>query len=257
MTDHTKIPGFPKIHAQLTDEHHGTVSVNGLDHRVQADGLTEVRRAVIGHVVGIAGKVHRPVKMDSTDPDGARWHLVVHPDGTVEEDQSVETAAPAKPSKTRKTEKEQTPPPAREEKAPAARTPVEERVEEPEPDVPEPPEEPENDASDVNPVYNHESRPERPTAEPERNATGHDQGPQPVPEARATPPISVPGGLEYSALQWESAINEHNQARGVNSLVRLLRRITPSNLRTEPPTAAPAPWGPYNSRNQHTPHEHH
>ena len=228
MTDHAKIPGFPKIHARLTDSHHGTVSVNGLDHPVRASNLIEVRRSIIDHVVGTAHKVGRPVKMDSTDPDGTQWHLVVRPDGTVEEDQSIESVPGKKPTRAKPKNKE--------------KGPVSARAGDGQAEHQQPPDDERGEAHQQDPPTEHQHREllplpevreeERADSTDARTSGSETRQSLPAPESNFQPVLE--GGIEYSANQWEHAINEHNKAHGFSGFVRLMHRvITPTSPRAD------------------------
>ncbi len=96
MIDHGKIPSFPKITAKVTSDGTGEVTVNGISQTVKGKEINELRSRIIAVISATADKIGRPVKVLTTDPDGV-WPLVVHPDGTVEQDSS---ATPPETSKT-------------------------------------------------------------------------------------------------------------------------------------------------------------
>lgn len=93
---HDEVPVFPKITVTTHSDGTGIVSINGSSQTVSAKTAPEARAQVTAIVIEVAVKLGRPVKATTSGVDG-EWPLVVHPDGTVEED----TSAPS-PKKTRK-----------------------------------------------------------------------------------------------------------------------------------------------------------
>lgn len=84
---------FPKIDAHLSADGTAKVFISGARHDVEADSLDEARAEVLALVAQTAVSVNRPVRMNTFGPDG-EWPLIVHPDGTVAEDDSQ----PARPA---------------------------------------------------------------------------------------------------------------------------------------------------------------
>ncbi|MCY9785691.1 hypothetical protein KIK06_17535 [Nocardiopsis sp. EMB25] len=101
--DHKRIPAFPKITAQIADDATGEVSINGISHPITGEGINDVRTRIVATISATADKIGRPVKATTTDPDGV-WPLIIHPDGTVEQDSSVPPVkartGPKAPSRT-------------------------------------------------------------------------------------------------------------------------------------------------------------
>ncbi|MFE1400356.1 hypothetical protein ACFW53_20685 [Nocardiopsis dassonvillei] len=258
--DHSKIPHFPKITADITDPAAGKVTVNGVGHTVTGEGEDELRQAVIEYIAATAAKVGRPVRAATTDAQGT-WPLIVHPDGTVEQDSTVTVPKPA----VVKASKRKGRPPAIEEPAPApdaSPSAVEEPVEPPSPvkhdiDIAAPP--PETPApaepatmshalAPVLPLSTTHSRPPAP-----RPPAGRPAPPTPEPAAMATPSSSAPPSVHppprpvalpapdgrdagqatthaswtRSVQLWEEAIDEHNRARGFYRPVRLNKHPGP------------------------------
>jgi len=92
MSVGTQAPSWPRIVAVVGADGSAQVTVNGASHRVSAGDVDAARLSVIDVVRQEAAAVlDRPVRVETTDPDG-RWRLIVHPDGQVDE---VEGPAPA------------------------------------------------------------------------------------------------------------------------------------------------------------------
>lgn len=83
-TPGTEIPRWPKISVTLNADGTGLLTNQGRDHRLNAPDIDAARADVIARVVATARSLERPVRLNSTDPDG-EWELAVHPDGTVTE----------------------------------------------------------------------------------------------------------------------------------------------------------------------------
>ncbi|MBE2997950.1 hypothetical protein IDM40_04385 [Nocardiopsis sp. HNM0947] len=79
----------------------GDVSINGRAQTVSAETAPEVRTRVTEIITDVAGKLGRPVKVATSGVDG-EWPLVVHPDGTVEEDSSAPAPKKGRKAKSRK-----------------------------------------------------------------------------------------------------------------------------------------------------------
>lgn len=94
--EHDEVPVFPRITVSTHSDGTGDVSISGRSQTVSAEGASAVRTRVTEIITDVAGKLGRPVKVATSGVDG-EWPLIVHPDGTVEED----TSAPA-PKKGRK-----------------------------------------------------------------------------------------------------------------------------------------------------------
>ena len=121
----TDVPAFPRIEARTFDNGAGEVTINGTSHPIETDTIDDARAAILALSAETAQKVSRPVRVTTTGPDG-EWPLIVHPDGSVEADET-QTAKPApvvEPEPETKPVEEPTPvvetEPAAEEAAPVA-----------------------------------------------------------------------------------------------------------------------------------------
>ena len=81
------VPGWPRVEAVARQDGTGEVTVDGTSHPIVTTTLDEAVTAIIGVVADVAAGIGRPVWMAATGPDGGR-SLLVHPDGTVETEQS-------------------------------------------------------------------------------------------------------------------------------------------------------------------------
>ena len=91
------VPTWPRIEAITRADGSGEVVINGTSHAIDTSDISEARAAIIAVVTETADKVARPVRLMTTGPDG-QWPLIVHPDGTVEEDTAPPTQAQAAPT---------------------------------------------------------------------------------------------------------------------------------------------------------------
>jgi len=87
------VPAFPRIEARTFDNGAGEVTINGTSHPIETSTIDDARAAIVAFSAETAQKVSRPVRVTTTGPDG-EWPLIVHPDGSVEADESL----PAKPA---------------------------------------------------------------------------------------------------------------------------------------------------------------
>jgi hypothetical protein len=72
----------------------GRASVGGVPVVVpDAGDLAAVRAAVMRTAIGMAARQGRPLRALAFEPDGETWPLLIHPDGTVEEDTEAEASA--------------------------------------------------------------------------------------------------------------------------------------------------------------------
>lgn len=101
MTESLEALDRPRISAVTNEDGTGQVTVDGTVHPVKARDAAGARKAVLTTVVLVAQEYGRPVKVAASGSDGVR-HLVVSPDGTVEE-------AVAEPAPAEKAPAEQTP----------------------------------------------------------------------------------------------------------------------------------------------------
>ncbi|WP_160050110.1 MULTISPECIES: hypothetical protein [unclassified Nocardiopsis] len=218
--DHSKIPHFPKITADITQPEASQVTVNGVEHTVTGTGVDELRQAVIEHIVATATKIGRPVRATTTDSQGT-WPLIVHPDGTVEQDTTATLPKPA----VAKTSKRKGRPLSVGENVPDRERPA----------PPEPPTEPAVVLHSLAPDSPDPSPPHDWAAAPHPSAGWPAPPPPQVPMAPAPPSASPPAPRPVapttpwdrgagqstthaswmrSAHLWEEAINENNRARG-------------------------------------------
>ena len=91
------VPTWPRIEAITRADGSGEVVINGTPHAIDTSDISEARAAIIAVVTETAEKVARPVRLMTTGPDG-QWPLIVHPDGTVEEDTAPPAQAQAAPA---------------------------------------------------------------------------------------------------------------------------------------------------------------
>lgn len=78
---------WPRVEAVARRDGTGEVTVDGTFHPIVTNTLDEAVSAIIGVVTDVAAGLGRPVWMTARGPDGD-WSLFVHPDGTVETDES-------------------------------------------------------------------------------------------------------------------------------------------------------------------------
>lgn len=71
------------ITATVNAAGHGTLVINGHPTPIAEASVEEARAVVIAEAAELAGKLGRPVKLLSHDPEGS-WPLLVHPDAHVE-----------------------------------------------------------------------------------------------------------------------------------------------------------------------------
>ena len=102
-----EVPTFPKIEARTHTNGSGEVTINGTSYPIETATLDDARAAILARVAETAGKMQRPVRVTTTGPDG-EWPLIVHPDGSVEADDSL----PANPAPVEEPEPEPEPEPA-------------------------------------------------------------------------------------------------------------------------------------------------
>jgi len=98
MSTTSTVPTWPRIEAVTRPDGSGEVTINGTSHPVETTNLDEARAAILALVTRTAAKVNRPVRVTATGPDG-RWPLIVHPDGSVEADETAPVAATAAPAR--------------------------------------------------------------------------------------------------------------------------------------------------------------
>lgn len=82
----------------LTHEGTATLTIGDTDEDLTAGDLARLRSAVMNRVRTTARNEKTPVQLETQDPDGKRWVIVIHPDGRVEDrtkDAAVNEAPPA------------------------------------------------------------------------------------------------------------------------------------------------------------------
>ncbi|WP_257479091.1 MinD/ParA family ATP-binding protein [Acidipropionibacterium jensenii] len=91
---------WPRVEGTIHEDGTGEVTIGGTVHPVKTTSLDEARTAILGLVAETAHKLGRQVRATMNDPEG-QWPLVIHGDGTVEPDATVEAkprpAAEAEP----------------------------------------------------------------------------------------------------------------------------------------------------------------
>lgn len=84
-TDPSAVPSWPRVEALVRSDGSAEVTINGTSHPLTALDVTGARTAVVDFVVDQAArKVRRPVRVETTDPDGT-WTLLIDPEGTVQD----------------------------------------------------------------------------------------------------------------------------------------------------------------------------
>ncbi|WP_026126485.1 hypothetical protein [Nocardiopsis xinjiangensis] len=238
--EHDEVPVFPRITVTTRSDGTGDVSISGRSQTVSAETASEVRTRVTEIITGVAGKLGRPVKVATAGVDG-EWPLIVHPDGTVEEDASAPAPKKARKAKGRKPKAVpagdgpvQVASSAQEQAAEQhvehlARAPEPEQVPDPEPEsrprpepVPAVSEEPSAAPTDPR-IRHHASAPSEPV--PPRP---HPPAPGPGDQTRHQPgdttgqvptAIGSPDESRARAAQWWSeAIAEHNSSVGAQGV---------------------------------------
>ncbi|WP_125778376.1 hypothetical protein [Antribacter gilvus] len=85
MPQMTPVPVWPRIQATTRPDGSGELTINGTSHAIETTHLEDARATILERVADIAAKLGRPVRLATTGPEGD-WPLIVHPNGTVEED---------------------------------------------------------------------------------------------------------------------------------------------------------------------------
>lgn len=91
MTSTDTVSNWPHIEAITRPDGSAEVTITGTSHPIETTSLEDARAAITAKVAGTATQLGRPVRMTTTDPDG-QWSVIVHPDGTVQEDPAGATA---------------------------------------------------------------------------------------------------------------------------------------------------------------------
>lgn len=100
---------WPHVTATLNPDGTAQVSIGGATTPLRGTSVDDARNQVIAHVAVTATKLSRPVRAEVTDPAG-EWMLLVHPDGTVEEDPAAARKQRARTSRTSAPAEPQRPP---------------------------------------------------------------------------------------------------------------------------------------------------
>ncbi|WPF82307.1 AAA family ATPase [Sanguibacter sp. 4.1] len=82
------VPDWPLIEATTRPDGSAEVVIAGTSHPIDTTSLEDARAAIVATVTETAVELGRPVRMTATGPDG-RWPLVVHPDGSVLDDDTA------------------------------------------------------------------------------------------------------------------------------------------------------------------------
>lgn len=77
----------------LTDEGTATLTIGEQAEQITGKNLTDLRSVVLKRVTVHAQSTAAPVQLDTRDPDGSRWILLVHPDGNIEDRTTQQLAA--------------------------------------------------------------------------------------------------------------------------------------------------------------------
>lgn len=114
---------WPHVAATLNPDGTAQVTISGNTTPIRASSVNDARGQVLAHITATAAKLSRPVRAEVTDPDG-EWTLIVHPDGTVDEDLTTPRKR-NRPARAAAPEAPPTPAPApRSSLAPAPTEPV-------------------------------------------------------------------------------------------------------------------------------------
>lgn len=84
----------------LTDQGTATLTIGDAAEDISAKDLEALRSLVLTRITKHAHEAEAPVQLDTRDPDGTRWVLIIHPDGKVEDRTSDAEAQPDEPSTT-------------------------------------------------------------------------------------------------------------------------------------------------------------
>lgn len=76
---------WPHVAATLNPDGTAQLTISGSTTAIRGRSVDDARGQVLARITATAAKLNRPVRAEVTDPDG-EWTLLVHPDGTVEED---------------------------------------------------------------------------------------------------------------------------------------------------------------------------
>jgi hypothetical protein len=76
------VPAYPVVYVDVAPDGSAHVNVAGRHEHFDAASSDVTRRAVTEYATAVAAELHRPLRMQITDPDG-KWLVAVHPNGTV------------------------------------------------------------------------------------------------------------------------------------------------------------------------------
>ncbi len=76
------VPAYPVVYVDVAPDGSAHVNVAGRHEHFDAAPSDVTRRAVTEYATAVAAELHRPLRMQITDPDG-KWLVAVHPNGTV------------------------------------------------------------------------------------------------------------------------------------------------------------------------------
>jgi len=89
MSTTTEAATWPRVEAMLNGDGTAEVSIGGTLHPIAAPSVEEARVQVVALLADKATQLGRPLRALTRDPDG-QWRLIIHGDGTVEEDTTTE-----------------------------------------------------------------------------------------------------------------------------------------------------------------------
>lgn len=100
-TELSAVPAFPRVTVVVQDNGAAEVTIQGTSHTVLAPDVAAARLAAVAFIQEHAcALVERPVRVETHDPDGT-WHLIVHPNGQVEQAQPSDGGQLASPTRHR------------------------------------------------------------------------------------------------------------------------------------------------------------
>jgi len=77
-----EIPALPRMTARFNGDYTGELSIDDVSESFAADSDEQLREMILSRVSRVAVELGRPVKLTTTDNEGA-WSLVVHPSGEI------------------------------------------------------------------------------------------------------------------------------------------------------------------------------
>src|SRR5688500_4374410 len=86
LNNTAEVPFWPRVEAQVRPDGSAEVTINGTSYPVASRDIPAARDEVLALVVQRAAvPLGRAVRVDTTDPNGSQWQLIVHPNGHVED----------------------------------------------------------------------------------------------------------------------------------------------------------------------------